>query len=197
MLATLVVLMLSSSDESDGDVAPSCIRRLGTSRVDPGRYGLPLDSDDEVETPTRVPEWDRSNTTGRGRHSREGAATRLNHADQAHATWEAVQSSALAGACEASCLFRCEDRLQRNEMFTCIESSYGTIQWISDAALKVSKRQPTTAYGKDGVRDGEAGLRSMCEALNPPPLVPHSLLGRSRLNVIRAELTDPSSTDQA
>ena len=167
MLANLVVLMLSSSDESEGDVAPSWILRRGASRVDPGHYGLPLDNDDEVETPTRVPEWDRSNTTGRGRHSREGAATRLSHADQAHAAWEAVQSSALAGACEASCQFRCEDRLQRDEMFTCIEYSYGTIEWVSAAALKVSKRQATIAYGKECVRDGEAGLRSMCEALNP------------------------------
>ena len=88
MLATLVVLMVSSSDESEGDVSPSWIRRPGAPRVDPGRDGLPLDSGDAVETPTRVPEWDRSNTTGRGRHSREGAATRLSHADQAHAAWE-------------------------------------------------------------------------------------------------------------
>ena len=196
MLATLVVLMVSSSDESEGDVDPSWIRRPGASRVDPGRDGLPLDSGDAVETPTRVPEWDRSNTTGRGRHSREGAATRLSHADQAHAAWEVVQSSALAGACEASCQFRCEHRLTRDEMFTCIESSYGTIEWVSAAALKVSKRQATIAYGKECVRDGEAGLRSMCEALNPPGPGATSPLG-SRLSVLRAELTDHSSTDRA
>ena len=178
MLATLCALMLSSSDESEGEIPEFCINRLSASRIDPGRNGLPLDSDDDVETPTRVPDWDRSNTTGRGRHSRDATATKLNHADQAHAAWEAVQSTALAGACDTSCPFGCEDRLQRNEMFLCIESSYGSIAWVSDATLRVSKRQPTTAYGKDGVRDGEAGLRSMCEALNPPPLVPQSLLGR-------------------
>ena len=81
-------------------------------------------------------------------------------------------------------------------MFTCIESSYGTFEWVSAAALKVSKRQPTVAYGKEYVRDGEAGLRSMCEALNPPGPGATSPLG-SRLSVLRAELTDHSSTDRA
>ena len=162
MLAVLCALMLSSSDESEGEIPEFCINRLSASRIDPGRNGLPLDSDDEVETPTRVPDWDRSNTTGRGRHSRDGAATKLTHADQAHAAWEAVHSTALAGACDASCPFGCEDRLQRNEMFLCIESSYGAIAWVSDAALTVSKRQPTISYGKEAVRDGVAGLCSMC-----------------------------------
>lgn len=180
MLTILCALMLSSSDESDGDFPASCIQQLGASRIDPGRNGLPLDSDDEVETPARVPDWNRSNTTGRGRHSRDGAATKLTHADQAHATWEAVQSTALAGACDTSCPFGCEDRLQRNEMFLCVESSYGTIAWVSDAALRVSKRQPTISYGKEGVRDGVAGLRSMCAKCNPNPPQPwcHSLKGR-------------------
>ena len=180
MLTILCALMLSSSDESDGDFPASCIQQLGASRIDPGRNGLPLDSDDEVETPARVPDWNRSNTTGRGRHSRDGAATKLTHADQAHAAWEAVQSTALAGACDTSCPFGCEDRLQRNEMFLCVESSYGTIAWVSDAALRVSKRQPTISYGKEGVRDGVAGLRSMCAKCNPNPPQPwcHSLKGR-------------------
>ena len=180
MLTILCALMLSSSDESDGDFPASCIQQLGASRIDPGRNGLPLDSDDEVETPTRVPNWNRCSTTSRGRHSRDGAATKLTHADQAHAAWEAVQSTALAGACDASCPFGCEDRLKRNEMFLCIESSYGAIEWVSNAALRVSKRQPTTSYGKESVRDGEAGLRSMCAKCNPDPPQPwcHSLKGR-------------------
>lgn len=162
MLAIFCVLMLGSSDESEGEVPSFCIRQLGAARIDPARNGLPLDSDDDVDETPCAPNWDRSNTTGRGQHSHESAAVKLTHADQAHAAWEVVQSSALAGACGAGCTFGCEDCLQRNEMFTCLESCYETIAWVSADALKVLKRQATISYGKEGVRDGEAGPCSVC-----------------------------------
>ena len=78
MLTILCALMLSSSDESDGDFPASCIQQLGASRIEPGRNGLPLDSDDEVETPTRVPNWNRCSTTSRGGEGEEACTCHAN-----------------------------------------------------------------------------------------------------------------------
>ncbi len=73
----------------------------------------------------------------RGQHSREGTARRQPHADQAAASRDAIAASALARACGQQCTSSCTSALNRNEMLQCLEYSYGTIEWISDAALKV------------------------------------------------------------
>ena len=93
--------------------------------------------------------------SGRGRHSRHTAAPKLSHADQARQYQLAIETAALAGACH--CPRKCPDRLKRNEMYQCLELSYGTISFISDADLKVSKRQSSIAYGKATVVEGIAG----------------------------------------
>ena len=68
--------------------------------------------------------------TRQGSYSREDAAKKRTHADQARAAFWRVQSSALAGACESTCTLGCENRVTRDELFGCLEASYGMISWI-------------------------------------------------------------------
>ena len=52
--------------------------------------------------------------------------------------------------------------IQRNEVLTCIEESYGDILWVSAVQLKLSGRRPKVAYGKEhlSMDDGLAGCWS-------------------------------------
>ena len=78
-----------------------------------------------------------TNSTTRGTHSRENAAVRQSHADQAKKYHDIIRERALAGVCSPGCVFSCPSTLNRNEMFQCFEYSYGTLAWLSDAALNV------------------------------------------------------------
>ena len=170
--ALATINCFNNMSESDDDLPAKFIQVVGGPRptsskpqvYDPSRHGLfnfEGSSEDEAEaepeaslatmatTPRHVrPSFDALNSTGRGHYSRQTAAQKLSHADQAHAAWNAVQTFALAGACRPDCSLECENRLTRDDMFCCIEASYGMITWVSEADLKVSKRQIGVAYGK-------------------------------------------------
>ena len=175
---------LPTMSESEDDLPTSVFQTVGGARpfsseplvYDESRHGLfnfegSSEDEDEasqasVATPLYArPNLDALNSSGRGRYNREAAAKKLGHADQAHAAWNSVFLSALAGACRPDCPHRCTDRLSREEMFSCIGESYGVIAWISEAELKVAKRRPGVVYGKLTEHDGDQGRW----ALRMPP----------------------------
>jgi len=128
----------------------------------PGWRGSMSSSDEDDVSNSPAPhavhlDGSQHNSTGRGRYSRDAASKRGSHADQGRACWEKVQSSVLAGACEDSCALGCQNQLGRNDLFLCVEQSYGTIAWVSEASLKVSHRKKDLAYGARVEHEGEAG----------------------------------------
>ena len=102
-------------------------------------------------------DWSELNATSRGKYSRDTASKKSTHADQGRACWEKVQRSALAGACDPQCSLNCQNRFGRNELFICVEYSYGTIAWVSETDLKVSHRKPHLSYGALLEDEGERG----------------------------------------
>ena len=116
------------------------------------------DDDGDGSAPrTGCSDWSQLNVTSRGRYSRDTASKRSTHADQGRVCWQKVQSSALAGACDPQCPLGCQDRFGRNELFLCVEYSYGKIAWISEADLKVSHRKADLTYGALVEHESERG----------------------------------------
>ena len=165
-----LLMATTSSDESELEFAPECVKTFGAAdaqrlQFDPARHAVFSDGDfsdgdfsgAEAAGTAAQPAPAVVNATGQGSYSREDAAKKRTHADQARAAFWRVQSSALAGACESTCTLGCENRVTRDELFSCIEASYGMISWISAADLKVSKRKPSLSYGKDVEHEGESG----------------------------------------
>ena len=162
---------MSSAEESDDEPPACCFFQA----ADPPQasellaynpdhhFDMPLEEEAE-EAPAAhnaTHDWSAVSNTSRGGYSRDGAAKRGSHADQAHGFWETVSSTALAGACKPGCAVDCTGRVSRNEMLTCIAASYGTVTFTSDEQLKIEKRRPGNSYGKNIQHDGEAG-RWMC-----------------------------------
>ena len=162
----LVAPAMSSAEESDDEPPACCFFQA----ADPPQASelLAYNPDHHFEMPLEAPaahnathDWSAVSNTSRGGYSRDGAAKRGSHADQAHGFWETVSSTALAGACKPGCALDCTGRVSRNEMLTCIAASYGTVTFTSDEQLKIEKRRPGNSYGKNIQHDGEAG-RWMC-----------------------------------
>jgi hypothetical protein len=96
-------------------------------------------SDDDGCAPRRATSMDDMNSTSRGKYSRTSATKKQPHADQAAAYRQVIESSSLRNVCNSDCTFDCSNCLTRNEMYKCLENSYGTIEWISDETLKVRR----------------------------------------------------------
>ena len=146
-LAVLAALVLAMSDHDEWEPPDDCVyeARAANRHVYDAELHGNLDTEDfelpqmgsagpSRELSSRPPVY----ATQQGKYSRETSSKRLAHADQAAIYLERINAHALAGVCSHDCPHACAQRLSRNEMMGCIESSYGTIKWISSAALKVS-----------------------------------------------------------
>ena len=148
IVATVVVM---SESESDYEFPAMCICgptedvAAGRSSFNPAMH---MNISDDVESeheaePCRSSMTPEVNSSRRGQHSRLTAAKKLSHADQAQRYFLDISDRGLAGACKLDCDFACENILGRNKMFECLEKSYGTTSWISNADLKVTARYLT------------------------------------------------------
>ena len=150
-LVCALMMGCASSDESEGGFDVRLLQPPPAAAGPPAAcHGFNWNSEDssgdalaESDDQQRQAALD---VSSRGRYSRSTTAQKQRHADQARQYQLAVETSALAGVC--SCTRKCPDRLHRNDMYQCIEFSYGTISFVTDDALKISKRQSGIAYGK-------------------------------------------------